>query len=87
MTCTIEIVNKIDGEAKAIGKALKKANQYVPQARQIKIICTPRVPADALPYKHPGWLEYPIHIVFDNSSVLFIMMIQRGVDMEFEFHS
>lgn len=87
MTCTIEIINKIDGEADAVARALVKANQYLPTANTIRILCAPRVPADAPAYKHPGWLEYPIQIRFDNGSKLFLAMIQRTIDAEFEFHS
>lgn len=87
MTCQIEIVNKIDAEGPAIERALKKVAQYYMAADQIKIICAPRVPADAEPYRHPGWLEYGIHIRFDNSSVLYLLMIQRSIGAEFEFHS
>jgi len=87
MTCTIEIKNKIDSEPEAIGRALLKANQYVPTANLIRIHCALRVAADAPAYKHPGWLEYGIQIHFDNGSSLFVAMIQRTIDSEFEFHS
>lgn len=87
MTCTIEIVNKIDAEAEAVAAALKKANQYVPTANKIRILCSPRVAADAPLYKHPGWLEYSIQVCFENGSKFYLGMIQRQVDAEFEFHS
>lgn len=87
MTCTIEVCNKIDGEPEAISRALLKANQYVQTASTIKIYCSTRVPADAPAYKHPGWLEYGIQIDFENGSKLFVAMIQRTIDSEFEFHS
>ena len=87
MTCTIIIQNKIDAEAFAIESALKKANQYIPTANQIQIFCKPRIANDAPAYKQPGWLEYGIHIRFDNGSVLFLAMIQRSINAEFEFHS
>lgn len=87
MSCTINIKNEIDAEAEAIAAALKKVTQYVPTADTIDIYCTPRVHADAPAYKHPGWLEYPIHIYFSNGSRLYLAMIQRRIDAEFEFHS
>lgn len=37
--CTIEIVSKIDAEADAVARALQKANQYIPTADEIRIIC------------------------------------------------
>lgn len=33
------------------------------------------------------WLEYGIQIEFDSGSKLYLAMIQRGLDAEFEFHS
>ena len=87
MTCTIEVCNKIDAEAEAVARALTKANQYVPTANLIQIFCAPRVAADAPAYKHPGWLEYGIQVRFDNGSKLYLAMIQRNIDSEFEFHS
>mgnify|MGYP001186422859 CR=1 FL=1 len=75
----IEIVNKIDAEAEAVSAALKKANRYIPTADEIQIYCSLR--------SHTGWLEYGIQIKFENGSQLYLAMIQRRIDAEFEFHS
>ena len=85
MSCTIIIDNKIDAEAEAIAAALKKANQYVPTAKEIQIYCRPRNKPDAI--TAPNWLEYGISIDFDNGSKLYIEMIQCAPDNSFEFHS
>lgn len=83
MTCTIQINNKIDAEAEAVMAALKKSNQYVPTAKRIEIYCSPR----RCNMGKSDWLEYGISIEFDSGSTLFLGMIQRGLDAEFEFHS
>lgn len=85
MSCTIIIDNKIDAEAEAVAAALKKANQYVPTAKEIQIYCHPRNKHDAI--TAPNWLEYGIYISFDNGSKLYIAMIQRAPGNSFEFHS
>lgn len=85
MSCTIIIINKIDAEAEAVAATLKKANQYVPTAKEIQIYCRPRNKPDAI--TAPNWLEYGISINFDNGSKLYIAMIQRAPDNSFEFHS
>ena len=83
MTCTIIINNKIDAEGEAIVAALTKANQYVPTAKRIDIYCAPR----RCNMGKSDWLEYGIQIEFDSGSKLYLAMIQRGLDAEFEFHS
>ena len=87
MTCQIEISNEMDSEPEALAAALKKANQYEATADHILISCHARVPQDAPAYKHPGWLEYSIFIQFSNGSKLFLMMVQRNIGQQFEFHS
>lgn len=83
MTCEIIINNKIDAEAEAVMAALKKANQYIPTAKRIGIYCAPR----RCNMGKSDWLEYGISIEFDSGSVLYLGMIQRSLDAEFEFHS
>ena len=83
MTCEIIINNKIDAEAEAVMAALKKSNQYIPTAKRIEIYCSPR----RCNMGKSDWLEYGISIEFDNGSKLFLGMIQRALDAEFEFHS
>lgn len=75
----IHIINKIDAEGEAVNAALTKANRYIPTADEIQIYCSLR--------SHTGWLEYGIQIKFENGSTLYIAMIQRHIDAEFEFHS
>lgn len=83
MTCTIQINNKNEAEGEAIVAALVKANQYIPTAKLINIYCSPR----RCNMGKSDWLEYGISIEFDSGSKLFLGMIQRGLDAEFEFHS
>lgn len=85
MTCTVIINNKIDAEAEAVAAALKKANQYIPTAKQISIHCKMRNPADAI--SAPNWLEYGIFVEFESGSTLYLAMIQRAPGNSFEFHS
>ena len=75
----IHIINKIDAEGEAVNAALTKANRYIPAADEIQIYCSLR--------SHTGWLEYGIQIKFENGSQLYLAMIQRRIDAEFEFHS
>ncbi len=58
---------------------LQKANRYISTADEIQIYCSLR--------SHTGWLEYGIRIKFESGSTLYIAMIQRHIDAEFEFHS
>jgi hypothetical protein len=53
----------------------------------IEIIVSPRVPADAPAYKHPGWCEYLCHIRYANQGRLTIGAIQRQDGAATEFHS
>ncbi len=64
--------------------------QNVNNNQHIKIICNARTPDDAVPYQHPGWLEYWICFYkFERGDVanMVIGMIQRTKNAEFEFHS
>jgi|WetSurSiteA1Bulk_404760.scaffolds.fasta_scaffold07682_2 hypothetical protein len=83
MTCEIIITNKSHAEGEAIVAALTKANQYIPTSRRITIYCSPR----RCNMGKSDWLEYGISIEFDSGSKLYLAMIQRSLDAEFEFHS
>lgn len=82
----IEILAAEAAEKDALFAAIEKCQQY-DNADAFTIICQDRVPADAPPYKHPGWLEYRIVINWGDGHSLCIGMIQRNIDEQFEFHS
>lgn len=88
---TIEILNNMGYyvDQKLLQACLMKASQYfhrVDSTIEIQIVINQRVPADAEPYKHPGWLEYTMSIRH-NDSFLLIGCIQRTIGAEIEFHS
>lgn len=80
-------------ETEALKKAVERAKRFAPDDSvydHIKIICNARTPDDAVPYLHPGWLEYWICFYkFERGDVanMAIAMIQRTKNAEFEFHS
>lgn len=56
-------------------------------AMSVTVDVSPRVPATAPIYKHPGWCEYGITFRYALSTPKFLMAIQRTPDSETEFHS
>ena len=87
------IENFETAETEALKKAVERAKRFAPDDSvydHIKIICNARTPDDAVPYQHPGWLEYWICFYkSERSDVanMVIGMIQRTKNAEFEFHS
>lgn len=54
----------------------------------VDVFMSPRVPLDADPYRHPGWLEWLLVYNYAGSkNKLTVGMIQRTPDAEFEFHT
>lgn len=82
----IVIKNAEKSEPEALAKAIERAKRWDGDTK-VEIHCNDRVPDNA-PYQQPGWLEYSI-IVYDGADklVIFICMIQRNKDADFEFHS
>lgn len=82
----IEIHNREEAEDEALGKALLRTlhHQHV---QSVDISVHPRVPADAPEYKNPGWLEYGINFRYTTGGGMFVMMIQRKIGADYEFHS
>ena len=79
-------------ETEALKKAVEHAKRFAPDDSvydHIKIICSARTPDDAVPYPHPGWLEYWICFYKYGGYIAHsvIGMIQRTKNAEFEFHS
>ena len=80
-------------ETEALKKAVERAKRFAPDDSvydHIKIFCNARTPDNALPYQHPGRLEYGICFYkFEQGNVAnkVICMIQRTKNAEFEFHS
>ena len=82
----IDILAAEKAEGSALIAAIEKCKQYA-DADGFEIICKERVPQDAEPYKHPGWLEYMIVIKWGSGRTFVLGMIQRNIDERFEFHS
>ena len=56
--------------------------------QQVDVFLSPRVPLDAEPCRHPGWLEWLLVYQYQGcKNKLTVGMIQRTPDAEFEFHS
>lgn len=87
--CRIEINNNLDIELDKgmLAAVLARCALHVPNARKISIYPMPRVPLDAEPYKHPGWLEWGIHIDYTSGGRLYIGAIQRTIGAAYEFHT
>jgi hypothetical protein len=83
----ISVINIDDAEVEALAKAFERCCWWIQQALEIEITAAKRVPATAEPYKHPGWLEYCIRIVFRTGNVMYVAMIQRQPGAAYEFHS
>ena len=87
------IINNFENaEVEPLQKAIERAKYFMGDSvyDHIKIICNARTPDDAVPYQHPGWLEYWICFYkFERGDVanMVIGMIQRTKNAEFEFHS
>lgn len=80
----IEIHNAEQAEITALTKAIERACQYSQcSADHIEIAVSPR----GSTCSNPDWLEYGISIIKNNSLSIYIAMIQRKLDAEFEFHS
>ena len=79
-------------ETEALKKAVERTKRFAPDDSvydHIKIICTARTPDDAVPYRHPGRLEYWIWFYkCERGDVanMVIGMIQRTKNAKFEFH-
>jgi hypothetical protein len=61
--------------------------RHAPQARVIDIYPQERVAEDAPAWKHPGWLEWTVRVLYHSGGAMTIGCIQRTVDAEFESHS
>ncbi len=80
----IEIHNAEQAEITALMKAIERACRYSNcSADHIEIAVSPRGSL----FDPPDWLEYGISIIKNNSLLIYIAMIQRKLDAEFEFHS
>lgn len=55
--------------------------------QSIDLHLSARVPADAPPHKHPGWLEFVAKIHYDHGGGMTIGCIQRTPEADCEFHS
>lgn len=81
----IEIHNAEQAEVRPLLKAIKRACGYSQcSADHIEIHVQPRGSQSS---SNPQWLEYGIQIMKNGSLSIYIAMIQRTKDAEFEFHS
>jgi hypothetical protein len=55
--------------------------------KKVTIFKNDRVPADAPPYKNPGWLEWGILYEYKTGGRLYVGAIQRTIGAAIEFHS
>lgn len=74
----IEIHNRDLAEQQALAVALGRISNYEDTER-VDLYATPRL--------NDGWLEYGIKYKFKNSGTLYVAMIQRKPEAEYEFHS
>jgi len=70
----------------AVAKRIKRMRSGG-QMKKVTIFKNERVPADAPPYKHPGWLEWGIFYEYKDGGRLYVGAIQRTIGAEIEFHS
>lgn len=81
----IEIHKAEQAEARPLLKAIERALGYSQcSADHIEIYVEPRGSQST---SNPQWLEYGIHVMKNGSLSIYIAMIQRTQDAEFEFHS
>lgn len=82
---TIENPDMIALDNAMLMACIAKCAQYE-SATAFTFYVNARVPADAPPYKFPGWLEFGINIQFGERR-LFLGAIQRQPFAPIEFHS
>lgn len=81
----IEIHKAEQAESVALMKAIERAVQYSKcSADHIEIYVEPR---GTQSFGNPQWLEYGIQIMKNGKLSIYIAMIQRTTESEFEFHS
>lgn len=81
----IEIHNAEQAEITALMKAIERACRYSKcSADHIEIYVEPRGSQSS---SNKEWLEYGIQVMKNGSLSIYIAMIQRKLDAEFEFHS
>ena len=81
----IEIHKVEQAEVQPQLKAIERACRYSQcSADHIEIYVEPRGSQSS---SNPQWLEYGIQIMKNGSLSIYIAMIQRTQDAEFEFHS
>lgn len=81
----IEIHNAEQAEVQPLLKAIERACRYCQRsADHIEIYVEPRGSQSS---SNKEWLEYGIQIMKNGSVSIYIAMIQRTKDAEFEFHS
>lgn len=88
-TCTITVHNPqgFELQEQMLTEVMSKCARHLPQAKTIEVYTAERIPADAPPYKNPGWLEWGILVTYHGGGRLMIGAIQRTPDSKFEFHT
>ena len=87
---TININNASQAEAGMLSDVLAMVPRQLAgdsNVMTVTIDVQRRMPADAPPYKHPGWVEYGVTFRHTDSKPFFIMAIQRELGAKTEFHS
>lgn len=82
----IEIHNREEAEDGALKQALARV-LYHQNVRKCDILVQKRVPEDAEPYRHPGWLEYQLSFHYEDGGHMIVGMVQRKIGADYEFHS
>lgn len=88
-TCTLTVHNVLGWELDEgmLRAVLARCALHVPQAHTIDVYPQERSPADAPAWKHPGFLEWTLRVLYRSGSALTIGCIQRAPGEPFEFHT